>query len=90
MLIEDSVAQASEVVVGATPADVRSVQVKSDVGSQGFSRDVDARQEETDGVAEVVLGLSGQLFAAVADVVVVASPAQAEDDSMAKVERPQN
>lgn len=76
-VIEDIIAPTSEAAVCKMPTDVRSVQVTGDVGSQRLIRGVDARQEAEDEVAEVVLGLGGQVHAAVADAVTVVDPAQA-------------
>lgn len=56
VVIEDNVASASETAAGATLADVRSVQVTSDVGSQRPIGNADARPEEEEEVAEVELG----------------------------------
>lgn len=58
-MIGDSVAPTSEAAAGATPVDVRSMQVTSDAESQRSIRGADAQKGEEDEVAKVVHGLAG-------------------------------
>lgn len=67
------------------PADVRSVQVTGDSGSQRLTGGVYARQEEEGKGAEVAPGLSGPVARSVSDLATVVASAQAGGDGMAKV-----
>lgn len=58
-VIVESISPTSEAAAGATPADVRSVQVMGDVGSQQSIEGADACQEREEEVAEVAPALGG-------------------------------
>lgn len=85
VVIIDRVSPAFEATTSATPADVSSVQVTGDVGSQRWTGCAGAHQEEENKVTVAGPGLDGQGFAAVADAVAVVVPVQAWNDGMAKV-----
>lgn len=83
--IEDSVAPASEVAAGATPAEVRSVQVRSDAGSQHSTCAGGACEEmEVEGV-EMGQSAGGEKPAIVTDAIAVAPPDRVKSDMLAKV-----
>lgn len=86
VVIEDSVGPAPEAAAGATPADIKSVQVTDDAGSQRLTGIAGALQETEDEVAVMVPCLDGQESAAAADTLAVADAAQAGDDDTAEVE----
>lgn len=58
-VIGDSRTSASEAAACAAPANVRTVQVTGDVGSQRLTSSVGARQEEKNEVAVVAPGIGG-------------------------------
>lgn len=68
------------------PADVRSVQVTGDVGTQRSTRGAAARQEKDGEVAKVAPDLDQSVVPSEADAAAVAVLAQAGEDGMAKVE----
>lgn len=74
VVFEYSVGSASEAGAGVTPANVSSVQVKGDVGSQRTSRGAGTHREEQDEMAVVAPGFDCQGSAAAADAVAVALP----------------
>lgn len=86
VVIEDSLESNSEVGAGATPADVSSVQMTSDVRSQRSIGGGGAYQEVEDEVAEVAPGLGRQGPATVAETVAVAAAEQVGDEATLKVE----
>lgn len=82
----NSVAPAPEVAAGATLVDVRSAQVTGDVRCQRSTSGAGAHPEEEDEVAVLAPGLGSDRSAVVADAVVVADSAKANDYDMEKTE----
>lgn len=85
-VIESNLAPNSEAAAGATPADVRSVQVTGDVKSQQRKGGNGAHQEEEDEDTEDAPGLGGQGPATVAEAVAMDAPMQASDDVVLKAD----
>lgn len=84
--IGDIVAPISEPAAGAMPANVSSVQVTGDIGSQRSTGVADARLEEKEEVAKVAPGLGGPVVSSAANSATVAVSIQAGNNGMAMVE----
>lgn len=69
VVIEDSVAPVFEIAAGATPADVRTVQVTGDTERQRSTRGDGAHQEKEDEAAVVVQVFARQKCAVLTEAV---------------------